>query len=126
VEALSVTPFSPRALDRGLTGVMVALGRHLYPDWNPNLAALDVDTTDPRFVAVKQLLGRRAEEVAVDPARRQLVEEGGQRRLDDWGAQRLKQKANAAGLSYTERSGSPRVCCNSRPNRRGRHVVPDL
>jgi len=55
---------------------------------------------------VKQLLGRRAEEVAVDPARRQLVEDMVQDRLDDWGAQRLRQRANAAGLSYKERSAA--------------------
>ena len=39
VEALSVTPFAPRALDRGLTGVLASLLRLSGPEWNPNRAA---------------------------------------------------------------------------------------
>jgi hypothetical protein len=35
VEALSVTPFSPRALDRGLSGVLVALTRLADFEYNP-------------------------------------------------------------------------------------------
>jgi hypothetical protein len=39
VEALSVTPFSSRALDRGLTGIMTSLMRHEIERFNPNLGA---------------------------------------------------------------------------------------
>ncbi len=39
VEALSVTPWAPRALDRGLSAVLVALTRHLALTLNPNSAA---------------------------------------------------------------------------------------
>lgn len=35
VEVGSVTPFSPRALDRGLAGALVGLSRHLIPDFTP-------------------------------------------------------------------------------------------
>ncbi len=35
VEAGSVTPFSPRALDRGFAGALVALARHLEPALTP-------------------------------------------------------------------------------------------
>ena len=35
VEAGSVTPFSPRALDRGFAGALVALARHLEPGLTP-------------------------------------------------------------------------------------------
>ena len=46
VEALSVTPFAPRALDRGLTGVLVSLMRLGGPEWNPNRGAGLVDPAD--------------------------------------------------------------------------------
>ena len=39
VEALSVTPFADRAVDRGLTGVLASLVRNLKPDYNPNRGA---------------------------------------------------------------------------------------
>lgn len=39
VEATSVTPFSPRALDRALAATLVAAARHVEPDLTPNVAA---------------------------------------------------------------------------------------
>ena len=36
VEAQSVTPFSPRALDRGLTGAMLSIIRHSYDPFAAN------------------------------------------------------------------------------------------
>src|SRR5262249_24298732 len=39
VEAQSVTPFAPRAMDRGLTGTMVSLMRLADAELNPNLGA---------------------------------------------------------------------------------------
>ena len=48
VEALSVTPFAIRALDRGLTAVFVALLRQHLLDlasWNPNNGAAQVVTS---------------------------------------------------------------------------------
>jgi hypothetical protein len=35
VEAQSVTPFSPRAMDRGLTGTMLSLMRNLFEPFSP-------------------------------------------------------------------------------------------
>ena len=48
VEALSVTPFAPRALDRGLTGVLVSLLRLSGPEWNDEPAAPARSTRPPR------------------------------------------------------------------------------
>ena len=46
VESLSVTPFASRALDRGLTALLVSLVRHAgRPEWNPNKEAQNVDVT---------------------------------------------------------------------------------
>lgn len=39
VEATSVTPFAPRALDRALAATLVAAARHIDPDLTPNPAA---------------------------------------------------------------------------------------
>ncbi|HMS72198.1 MAG TPA: helicase-related protein, partial [Baekduia sp.] len=84
VEALSVTPFSPRALDRGLTGVLAALVRLGGPEWNANRGAEDVDGHAARLVAEIDALCDRAanregrQEVA-DEVRSQLVT-----RLERW------------------------------------------
>lgn len=43
VEAGSVTPFSARALDRGLAAVVVALARHLEPELTPSEGAHRID-----------------------------------------------------------------------------------
>ena len=48
VEALSVTPFAPRALDRGLTGVLASLLRLSGPEWNDNPGAGKVDPAATR------------------------------------------------------------------------------
>jgi hypothetical protein len=44
VEAQSVTPFSSRALDRGLTGIMTSLLRLGHEKFNPNLGAGKMDS----------------------------------------------------------------------------------
>src|SRR5205807_632234 len=47
VEALSVTPFSARALDRGLSGVLIAMMRLRDDRLNANIKAGDLKDTDP-------------------------------------------------------------------------------
>jgi hypothetical protein len=64
VEALSVTPFARRALDRGLTALMVAEARHTRPDWNPKAAAQIVPVGKPAFDLIPEALRQRAEMVA--------------------------------------------------------------
>ncbi len=106
VEALSVTPFSRRALDRGLTAVLVALARHgLDLGWNPNGAAQDVPVNDPRIAGLVEVIAARAEGVGASPAMveevRRLVEE----RRDAW---RKKQDVEGAALVYREKKGAYR------------------
>lgn len=61
VEAQSVTPFAPRALDRGLTGVMVSMLRLDRDELNPNLGAERFDSPARTDLAdVKELLSSRA------------------------------------------------------------------
>ena len=60
VEATSVTPFSPRALDRGLPAVTVALARLGIPDLTPMLSARNVEEHAAKTAALAQALGERA------------------------------------------------------------------
>lgn len=68
VEALSVTPFSARALDRGLAGVMVALMRLWDDHLNGNLKAGEVADTDPLWAKVFDVLIKRGTNATHDPA----------------------------------------------------------
>src|SRR5207237_5109261 len=61
VEAQSVTPFAPRALDRGLTGTMISLMRLSDDALNPNLGAGSLTTIgNPEAQAMKAILSDRA------------------------------------------------------------------
>ena len=60
VEALSVTPFAPRALDRGLAALLVSYIRLLGPEFNENSQASKVIGTHPYFLTALRELPRRA------------------------------------------------------------------
>ena len=63
VEALSVTPFSPRALDRGLTGVLASLVRLPGDEFNANARRGSLDRQHPlREAGHRQAIRRRAEQ----------------------------------------------------------------
>jgi hypothetical protein len=106
VEALSVTPFAARALDRGLTGLLVTLARQQHLPWNPNRAAQIVDGSDSLFDDIVDELARRAEDVSSDPTRGTLLREMIQMRLD-----RLKvaQSKQGAPLAYRQVSGADAI-----------------
>lgn len=87
VEALSVTPFAERAVDRGLTGVLVALTRHLEAGYNGNARAQEFNRSSQVADHVVRYLGRRAEQPA-DREVRKRVEDEADRRLDHWDRQR--------------------------------------
>jgi hypothetical protein len=105
VEALSVTPFSPRALDRGLSGVMVSLVRLLGPDLNANGAAQEFDREHPvvrRAVeTIVSRVGRAASEAARDEVRRLL-----DRRLDTWARSVRQSTSQGSRLGYEMRADS--------------------
>lgn len=106
VEALSVTPFSARALDRGLTGLLVALARHERLPWNPNRAAQAIDTGDPLFGNIIDELARRAEDVSGDGSRRDLVRDMIRTRLDHL---KVLQGRPGAPLAYRQVSGADAI-----------------
>ncbi|MFC5752592.1 DISARM system helicase DrmA [Actinomadura rugatobispora] len=89
VEALSVTPFADRAVDRGLTGVLMALVRDLTEDYNGNLKAAWFDRNGTLADHVVRYFGRRAADVTSDNRVGRAVEQHLDARLDHWNAQRL-------------------------------------
>ncbi len=87
VEALSVTPFAPRALSRGLTGVLASLIRLEDLEFNPNRAAQDVkgagqfpEVTDAMADRAQNATFPDAEHVQVGARVRQAVTA----KLDEW------------------------------------------
>lgn len=91
VEAQSVTPFSPRALDRGLTGAMLSIMRHTYDPFSANDGA-GAMTSPSRNEMLKTIgaISARTWEVTEDSAKKGLTEDEMKSRADDW--------ANEAGV----------------------------
>ncbi len=85
VEAQSVTPFAPRALDRGLTGAMVSWLRLSHEDYNPNLGAGRLDSASKMEVAaLKQMVCQRAGRVTDSRETQKLAEDMVGQRCDEW------------------------------------------
>ena len=60
VEALSVTPFAPRAIDRGMAALLVSYVRLLGPEFNENSQASKVTGSHPYFLAAISEIAARA------------------------------------------------------------------
>src|SRR5262249_19134698 len=60
VEATSVTPFSPRALDRGLAGTLIALARQGHAPMTPPRGATEILTQRGHLAFGVEALARRA------------------------------------------------------------------
>ena len=91
VEAQSVTPFSPRALDRGLTGAMLSIMRHTYDQFAANNGAGSMNS--PSLKEMQATIGAiaaRTWEVTEDSGKKALAEAEMKSRADDW--------ANEAGV----------------------------
>ena len=63
VEALSVTPFADRAIDRGLSAVLTGLARNLNEDWNPNAGAQRIERGSTLMARIIDRIVARAETV---------------------------------------------------------------
>jgi len=85
VEAQSVTPFSPRALDRGLTGTMLAVMRNRFEPFAPNAGAAALDSPSrPEMVSTVNSVAERAWEVTEHAERKNLAIAELKSRADDW------------------------------------------
>ena len=103
VEALSVTPFSARAMDRGLSGVMVALVRALGLDLNDNAAAAKLTLADPRLQEVIEHIAGWA--ASVDgPATEAKTRNELSARKDVWLKRIADMATTTAKLAYQEKN----------------------
>jgi hypothetical protein len=85
VEAQSVTPFAPRALDRGLTGVMVSMIRLDNERFNANLGAHQLSSpSDADVSETKRRIAHRAWKTEDNKAVGQLAESMAAERVDSW------------------------------------------
>ncbi|PFH27377.1 DISARM system helicase DrmA [Burkholderia sp. JKS000303] len=88
VEAQSVTPFSPRAMDRGLTGALLSLIRLENDAFSPNVGASELDKSDkPEITEAIDVLVRRAWNVSETPTIKGLAERELKERADEWAKQ---------------------------------------
>jgi hypothetical protein len=92
VEAQSVTPFSPRALDRGLTGTMLSIMRNTYDPFAPNGGAGAMNSPScNEMVETTGVIAARTWEVTEDSGKKALTEAEMKSRADEW--------ANEAGVA---------------------------
>lgn len=63
VEALSVTPFAARAVDRGLSALLVSYIRHTGSDYTENEKAGQFKSDNPNYSLAVKMLSSRAEQV---------------------------------------------------------------
>lgn len=63
VESTSVTPFSPRARDRGLHAVLIALARHTIPELHKNGDAVNVGAHRQAVEQLRDLILARIEKI---------------------------------------------------------------
>ena len=101
VEALSVTPFADRALDRGLTGVLVAAVRHAKAEWEVEDGAHAVPITSPEIDEVIDWIADRGAHVLVDADMEAQLRAQCTQRMDQW--DRRRNGLESGRLSYSER-----------------------
>jgi hypothetical protein len=101
VEAQSVTPFSPRAMDRGLTGSLLSLMRLENDVFSPNDGAGKLDKSNQREITEAiDVLVKRAWDVSELASTKSLAEQELKERADEWA-----KKAGKGGriLAYEKR-----------------------
>ncbi|MCK6502764.1 DISARM system helicase DrmA [Myxococcota bacterium] len=115
VEATSVTPFSPRAIDRGIAGVTVTLARHGLRSLTAPVDAVRMRTERGRVDFVADEVAERAanHQSDLDPAVRDELRQRSRGRvadlLDDWVKIADRKHNVGAGLMYQkgERGDAP-------------------
>lgn len=114
VEATSVTPFAPRAVDRGLAAVVVSLARHGEPALTPAARAADLAQHRAKLGWLKATVRARAENHTKDfePAERQELGTKMDSRVEDlldaWEQIAAEKVAVQAGLQYGPFEAKPR------------------
>lgn len=108
VEATSVTPFSPRALDKGLAGALVGLSRQGYEPITPPLGAMAILSERAHLDFVLKALAERAYSHTKDlpeDERERLklrVRERAAQLIDDWAKAAKEHQDVGAALQYNQ------------------------
>lgn len=106
VEATSVTPFSPRAIDRGIAGVAVSLARHGNRTLTPSANAVQMRLERGRVDFVADTIAARAADHNRDLSKSEQEELRQNTRgrvadlLDDWAKIADRKNNTRAGLRY--------------------------
>ena len=106
VESTSVTPFSPRALERALAGAMVGLCRHMLSEMEPYLAAGQVQLHHARLQEIVRIFSERARihDLELSPTESDAlardVDDKAQALLADWCEIAREQAKQGIGLNY--------------------------
>ena len=115
VEALSVTSFAPRALDRGLSGVMAALIRLGDARLNANESAGELTDTDALLTSAIHTLAERAENVTDNKQRRAETEQELEKRRELWLARARRRQEQRLGYADDQTPQGPVVGLLQRP-----------
>lgn len=105
VEPLSVTPFSPGALQRGLAGLLVSLVRLRGIEFNPNEAASRITTGNPYVQDAIETIVKRAELIGDGPKTGAFCRAELLSKTDIWQAE-AQNTTGGRTLTYTEPYGS--------------------
>jgi len=105
VEPLSVTPFSPGALQRGLAGLLVSLVRLGRMEFNTNESATRIQASDPYVQDAIAAICRRAELVGDGTAVADFCRAQLQSKVDLWQAEAQNQTGGRT-LTFSEPRGS--------------------
>ena len=104
VEALSVTPFASRALDRGLAGVLLSLVRQYKVVMNGNKTAGDLPQNEALFAEACRLLLERASAIMQDNDAENRLKKALEKLRDEW-LTRIRRQT-AVSLSYVPGSST--------------------
>jgi hypothetical protein len=106
VEGLTTTPFSKRALDRGLAGILVGAVRHATDVALPNLGAQVAPLSAAAVESLLDLLRDRAELVADSAPVGQDVADRARQQLDRWQYRRSTLPAGQLGYRADSRAAA--------------------
>ncbi len=107
VEATSITPFAPRALDRGLAAVAVAMARLGHDGFAPNRAAGAAETRRAELDEVANVVAARAasHRPNVPPSVTAAVRRRTASLLDDWASLAHERNADGTAFGYARDQG---------------------